>query len=54
MFRSFFLSLLIALSLVPGQPHEAFAADYPAPKSANWIAKDFKFQNGETLPELKL
>ena len=54
MFRSFFLSLSIALSLVPGQPHEAFAADYPAPKYANWIAKDFKFQNGETLPELKL
>jgi len=30
------------------------AADYPAPREGEWIAKDFKFHTGETLPELKL
>jgi homoserine O-acetyltransferase/O-succinyltransferase len=30
------------------------AADYPAPKHADWIAKDFKFHTGETMPELRL
>ena len=32
----------------------AFAADYPAPKDGEWIARDFKFHTGETLAELKL
>jgi homoserine O-acetyltransferase/O-succinyltransferase len=32
----------------------AFAADYPAPKQGDWIAKDFKFHSGETMPELRL
>ena len=32
----------------------AFAADYPAPKQADWIARDFKFHTGETMPELRL
>jgi homoserine O-acetyltransferase/O-succinyltransferase len=31
----------------------AVAADYPAPKQSDWIAKDFKFHTGETM-ELKL
>src|SRR6478752_9263714 len=30
------------------------AADYPAPKQGDWIAKDFKFHDGETMPELRL
>ena len=30
------------------------AADYPAPKQGEWIAKDFKFHTGEVFPELKL
>jgi homoserine O-acetyltransferase len=30
------------------------AADYPAPKQGEWIAKDFKFHTGETMPELRL
>ncbi|WP_038971292.1 alpha/beta fold hydrolase [Bradyrhizobium genomosp. III] len=30
------------------------AADYPAPKQGDWIARDFKFHTGETMPELKL
>src|SRR2546423_5968873 len=32
----------------------AFAADYPAPKQGEWLARDFKFHTGETMPELKL
>ncbi|SDG52402.1 homoserine O-acetyltransferase [Bradyrhizobium sp. Rc2d] len=30
------------------------AADYPTPKQGDWIAKDFKFHTGETMPELRL
>ena len=32
----------------------ATAADYPAPKQGVWIARDFRFHTGETLPELRL
>ena len=32
----------------------AAAADYPAPKQGSWIAKDFKFHTGQTMPELRL
>ncbi|OAF18215.1 alpha/beta fold hydrolase [Bradyrhizobium neotropicale] len=32
----------------------AMAADYPAPKQGDWIAKDFKFHTGEVMPELRL
>jgi homoserine O-acetyltransferase len=32
----------------------AIGADYPAPKRGVWVAKDFRFHTGETLPELKL
>jgi homoserine O-acetyltransferase len=30
------------------------AADYLAPKEADWIAKDFRFHTGATLPEVRL
>ncbi len=32
----------------------AYAVDYPAPKEADWIARDFKFHTGEVMPELRL
>ena len=32
----------------------AAAADYPAPKEGDWLARDFKFHTGEMTPELKL
>src|ERR1700727_1361384 len=32
----------------------ALAANYPAPKQGDWIARDFKFHAGETMPELRL
>jgi homoserine O-acetyltransferase len=31
----------------------AGAADFPAPKQGDWIARDFKFHTGETMPELR-
>ena len=43
------LSAAFALTL-----SAALAADYPAPKQGDWIAKDFKFHTGETMPELRL
>jgi homoserine O-acetyltransferase/O-succinyltransferase len=30
------------------------AADYPAPKEADWVAKDFRFHTGDVLPEVRL
>ena len=30
------------------------AADYPAPKEGEWVARQFKFQTGDVLPELRL
>jgi homoserine O-acetyltransferase/O-succinyltransferase len=32
----------------------AMAADYPAPKQGDFVARDFKFHGGETIAELKL
>ena len=32
----------------------ALAADYPTPKQGDWIARNFKFHSGETMPELRL
>ncbi len=31
-----------------------FAAEYPAPTEGDFVLKDFKFQSGETLPELRI
>jgi homoserine O-acetyltransferase len=32
----------------------AVAADYPAPKQADWFAREFKFHTGEVMPELRV
>jgi homoserine O-acetyltransferase/O-succinyltransferase len=32
----------------------AAAADYPAPRQGEWIARDFKFHTGEAMSELRL
>lgn len=41
----------VALALAAGL---SFAQDYPNRKEGSWIAKDFRFHTGETLPEVKL
>jgi homoserine O-acetyltransferase len=46
------LRVLLCAAAIAAVP--ALAADYPAPKEGSWTARDFKFHNGETLPELKL
>jgi homoserine O-acetyltransferase len=42
-------TLALALMAGPG-----LAADYPAPTEGSWVARDFRFHTGETLPELRL
>jgi homoserine O-acetyltransferase/O-succinyltransferase len=32
----------------------ANAADYPAPQSATWVARDFRFNTGDVMPELRI
>jgi len=41
----------LALLLLCGP---ASAADYPAPKQGEWIARDFRFHSGEVFPEVRL
>jgi homoserine O-acetyltransferase/O-succinyltransferase len=43
------VAFVLALIAAP-----AGAADYPAPKQGDWIARDFKFHTGEVMPELSL
>src|SRR6202158_1528945 len=44
-----------ALSVVLAMISSAtLAYDYPTPKQGDWIARDFKFHGGETMPELRL
>jgi homoserine O-acetyltransferase/O-succinyltransferase len=49
--RNLRAALLAALLL---SSVKAMAADYPAPKQGDWIAKNFRFHTGEVMPELKL
>src|SRR5260370_36093096 len=32
----------------------ASAADYPAPKEGDWVARGFRFHTGEVMPDLRL
>src|SRR5215470_14376561 len=48
MVRIFVILLSILVAIV------AFAADYPAPAEGDFTIRDFKFQSGETLPELRI
>jgi homoserine O-acetyltransferase len=41
----------VALSLIA---LSALAADYPAPKEGDWVARDFRFHTGEVMPELRV
>jgi homoserine O-acetyltransferase/O-succinyltransferase len=47
LFTAMVASLLALVSL-------AAAADYPAPKQGQWVARDFKYHTGEVMPELRL
>ncbi len=45
----FLFGLLCCLAVSP-----AFAADYPAPVQGDYVIRNFPFQAGESLAELKL
>jgi homoserine O-acetyltransferase len=49
MLRHALLLLGLLLASPPGH-----AADYPSPRDGVWVARDFRFDTGETLPELRL
>jgi homoserine O-acetyltransferase/O-succinyltransferase len=49
--KFFRASPAIALALAS---FSAAAADFPTPKEADWIARDFKFHTGEVMPQLRL
>ena len=45
---------LIAVLAFIALPFAAFAADYPAPKQGEWIARDFKFHTGDVMAQVRL
>jgi homoserine O-acetyltransferase len=47
-------TLTIAASIAVLLSHAGTAADYPAAKEGDWIARDFKFHTGEIMPEVRL
>jgi homoserine O-acetyltransferase len=53
MFKSI-LSISLTLGALLLAPLTAQAQTCPVPKEGTWIAKEFKFHTGETLPDLKL
>jgi homoserine O-acetyltransferase len=49
------IALVVSLACVDGALAQgAQEPSYPAPKEGDWIAKDFRFHTGETMPELRL
>ena len=47
--RHVVLALLVGGAITP-----CLAADYPAPRSGVWTARDFRFHSGELMPELRI
>ena len=45
---------LLGLCLAAAPVAPAAAADYPAPQQGQWTARDFRFQSGEVMPQLRL
>jgi homoserine O-acetyltransferase len=48
------LPAVVALLLLALFAGPLAAADYPTPRTGEWIARDFKFHTGEIMPELRL
>jgi homoserine O-acetyltransferase len=51
--RLFLVSAIVALMSLAAAP-AAVAADFPAPVEGDFVARDFRFGSGETLPALSL
>jgi homoserine O-acetyltransferase len=52
--RSLIRTLLTAVVLAAALHGAARAQPLPSPAVATWVAKDFRFHTGETLPELRI
>jgi homoserine O-acetyltransferase/O-succinyltransferase len=48
------LSRAAAIVALSAAAFSVAAADYPAPKGGDWVARDFRFHTGEVMPELRL
>lgn len=48
------VNLLAALMILLFSTALSFAANYPAPVEGDYVIRDFRFQSGETLPELRM
>ena len=46
--------MLLLLAVAAGTVAGAQAAEYPAPVEGDYVLRNFRFQSGETLPELKI
>ncbi len=44
----------LAMAALMLAPLAAAAADYPAAKEADWVARDFRFHTGELMPSLRI
>jgi homoserine O-acetyltransferase len=49
-----FLATAILITAALSALQSARAADYPAPVEGDFVLRDFKFSNGQSLPELKI
>ena len=50
--KLFLVSAIVALTSLSAAP-AVRAADFPAPAEGDFVARDFRFGSGETLPSLK-
>jgi homoserine O-acetyltransferase/O-succinyltransferase len=50
----FFKALALGAFALTTFAAAAAAADYPAPKHGEWVARDFKFSTGEVFPQLRI
>jgi homoserine O-acetyltransferase len=47
-------TLAVAAGIAVLLSNAGIAADYPAAKEGDWVARDFKFHTGDVMPELRL
>jgi homoserine O-acetyltransferase len=48
------IMLAVAASLLALASAGTGAAEYPAPREADWVARDFRFHTGEVMPEMRV
>lgn len=53
MIRNVLRAVMVTV-MVGFAPGLAWAADYPAPREADWVARDFRFHTGAVMPEMRV